>query len=220
MTTQRFLFTALICLFALKGYSQPIVISSEDYWRTYTDALIRSRDIQRRHTQTTAWYKAGQLLERWTSGLEKDSEGNSRVRSETLQGKKRTTTESIEINGIGYCRINRGPWRQTADCDSRGANLTSFDGETKESFTKETVSIGSSKLLLLRAYTTIKLIDSSGRQTGRTAFNENKVWISDDNVISKREYVSGFLPKIVEHTVIESYDYQIQVPVIRPPLNS
>ncbi len=205
----------MICCLHVFSLGQ-IKISGDEYLQEYIEALAKSRATPRRHRETTTWYKLGKVVELWNAILETDENGNSRFRHETKRGAKATSFETIAVDGVVYCRKNREGWIITDECGS-GANKSPVSGTTTEKFSTQALVLAGQKAKLLRAYTITEELDAKDKITGKLWFTENKVWISEDKLILKREYVTGLLPRKINYTVVENYDYNAKVPRIVAP---
>lgn len=193
------------------GIAQSREVTFEAYIQAYATALSKSRNDAARRTERSSWFKAGRLTEQRTFVIEKDGFGSSRYREERRTGARTRIKESIEVDGISYCWIGRGPWSE-GECDGENFAVASGEGEAVAVYT---VNESESGEKVLKAVVTTSIPRANGKPT--VSFTENVVKINSEGYVVSREFVSGSMPRRIEHSVSEMYEYRILITRIVAP---
>lgn len=203
----------LIALVLVLGSTSLIAqeVTFEAYIQHYASALSKSRSDAARHTERSSWFKAGRLTEQRTSVLEKDAFGSSRYREEKRTGARIRIEESVEVDGVSYCRIGRGAWSE-GKCEGERYTLATSEGETVAVYTVEESASGEK---LLKAVVTTTHPRAGGKST--VSFTENVVKINSEGYIVSRDYTSGTMPRRIDHSISETYEYDLSIARIVAP---
>lgn len=195
----------VVVLFTVAAAGQVTTVTQDEYFGKYSIALEKSRATPRRRTQQTEFVepKGRRIV---TEVEEVDSRGRFRFVSSEKAGTKTTITETIVIGEQRYCRVDRRPWKKGENGCESGARFGS-GAEAVFTFTIEKGELNAQPIILLRAYSTSADDSSATNRSSGTTFSDNKLWVSTDGLIIKREYTTGRLPDKIESKLVESYEY-------------
>lgn len=158
--------------------------------------------------------------DRWdeTRTDEFDGQDNSRSKRIVKQGGKTTVYEEISIGDQSFCKVNAKSWKRDGEECIQGFNAVNRSGTATESYTKEEVLLGTRKATLYRAHIRTEDIEKNNPSKKTVSFSENKLWISDDNLILIREYTVGILPNKLDTKIVETYEYNPKILKIEAPI--
>jgi hypothetical protein len=211
----------ILLIGAVLGFGQSLAaqtgaVTSDIFYEKYAQVMAKSSEIPRRRIQKAEYSTTGaKSLE--TEVEEVDSNGWSRNLKTTTVGRKVTTREMIQTDNATYCRVNRGRWTLEEDACGEGVKLAPNSGKATESYTLEKTKLNSVPVTLMRAYTVIEPENAGAKASPARLFIENKVWVSNGDLIIKREYTSGKLPDKIDSMLTESFVYNPKgLKIVRP----
>lgn len=217
----RYLFTFLFVgfLFFVNANAQAVEISNEIYMENYISALQKTRSTSRRRQSSSEHRYAGQVPWKETDTEEFDEQTNSRSTRIATSGKKKTTYENISVAGVSFCRVNKKLWSASdRDC-LQGANLAGeVYGTITEAYAKENVLLNSEKVTLYRATVKHEKVDERTGKKRLVYLSDNKLWISSNNLILRREYIAGKNATNFAGKVVETYEYNPKIVKIEAPI--
>jgi hypothetical protein len=198
--------------------AQASEITADAYMENYIAALQKTSASPRRIQETAEYQSLNRS--RWyeTRTDEFDGQDNSRSKRIVKQGGKTTIYEDISIGDQSFCKVNTKPWIRDGEECLQGFNAVNRSGTATENYTKEDVLLGPRKATLYRAYIRTEDIEKNDPNKKTVSFSDNKLWISGDNLILRREYTVGILPNKLDTKIVETYEYNPRIVKIEAPI--
>lgn len=214
-TMYKILFPVLLLALALSVSSQTNSLSQEEYLEIYIVALEKSGDSAYRK-RVKEWYdRAGDVRREIEKIIETDSNGNSRSKRKETKGTSTVTYETISVGDKQYCCVDSEQWQEDMEPCAQHFNVSGYEGATKETYSREATTLDSIQTTVIRAYITTEII-GEGAKKSLVHFSENKVWISNDKRIVRREFRTGILPQNILSELQEVYEYPAGIKIEAP----
>lgn len=211
----RILFPVVLFALTLSASSQTNSLSQEEYLEVYIAALEKSGESAHRKRVKERYDRAEGARREIEKVIETDSNGNSRSKRKETNGKSTVTYETISVGDKQYCRVDSGKWQEDTEPCAQHFNVSGYEGVTKETYSREVTTLDSIQTTVIRAYITTDII-GEGTKKSSVHFSENKVWISNDNRIVRREFRTGILPQNILSELQEVYEYPAGIKIEAP----
>lgn len=202
------------------GFSQTKILTKVEFYGALQERIdVVERTFPRRETELKTNYKNGQPINTFKVVSEYLAADRRRIITTTSSAKEVLVSEVVQIGDTYYCREEKGKWRKEQEfCgDIRISVLPEAISEHAE-FKLEKLAENGKDVYLFSEYRTYTWQDKKTKKENESFF-ENKFLIGRDLRIIRRELRSGNqLTKDVSSMTNYSYDYDVGLTEIRPPI--